>query len=53
MPISYQPNLDQHGWRGLPDFGDINPTFFFSPANPGRVIWGVGPAFVLPTATQQ
>lgn len=31
--------------------GDINPTFFFTPAKPGKVIWGVGPTFQLPTAT--
>ena len=31
--------------------GDINPTFFFTPAKPGKVIWGVGPSFQLPTAT--
>ena len=33
--------------------GDLNPTFFFSPAKPGRLIRGLGPAFVLPTATQR
>ena len=31
--------------------GDINPTFFLSPAKPGTLIWGVGPTFTLPTAT--
>ena len=31
--------------------GDINPSFFLSPANPGAFIWGVGPTFTLPTAT--
>jgi hypothetical protein len=29
----------------------MNPTFFLSPAKPGKLIWGVGPAFVIPTAT--
>ncbi|MES1205950.1 MAG: neuromedin U [Pseudomonadota bacterium] len=52
MPISYQPNLDSTG-GGSSGLGDINPTFFFSPAKPGKLIWGVGPAFVLPTATQR
>jgi len=31
--------------------GDINPTFFLSPAKAGKLIWGVGPTFTLPTAT--
>jgi hypothetical protein len=29
----------------------MNPTFFFSPAKPHKLIWGVGPTFVIPTAT--
>lgn len=52
VPIAYQPNLDSTG-GGSSGLGDINPTFFFSPTNPGMLIWGVGPAFVLPTATQR
>jgi hypothetical protein len=50
MPLIYQPDLAQHnvGTMGL---GDINPTFFLSPAKPGKLIWGIGPALVLPTAT--
>jgi hypothetical protein len=31
--------------------GDATYQAFFSPAEPGKVIWGVGPALVLPTAT--
>ena len=31
--------------------GDINQSFFFSPANATGLIWGVGPTFDLPTAT--
>ena len=31
--------------------GDISYTGFFSPAQPGKVIWGVGPSLLLPTAT--
>ena len=29
----------------------MNPTFFLSPAKPGKIIWGAGPALVIPTAT--
>jgi len=38
---------------GVFGFGDMNPTFFLSPAKPGKLIWGAGPAFVLPTATSR
>lgn len=33
--------------------GDITQSFFFSPSapGPGGIIWGAGPAFLLPTAT--
>jgi len=29
----------------------MNPSFFLSPVHPGRLIWGFGPTFLLPTAT--
>jgi len=50
QPIIWQPypNQKSGGEYGL---GDMNPTFFLSPDKPGKVIWGVGPAFVIPTAT--
>ncbi len=50
QPIVWQPypNQNSGGEYGL---GDMNPSFFLSPAKPGKVIWGVGPAFVIPTAT--
>src|SRR5262245_23333240 len=54
VPIINQPSLfdgpnqvSGSAW-GL---GDINPSFFLSPARPSRFIWGVGPTFTLPTAT--
>ena len=31
--------------------GDVNQSFYFSPAHPSEVIWGIGPSFTLPTAT--
>jgi hypothetical protein len=51
LPVVWQPN-DQptQGWFGL---GDLNPTFFLSPAKPGKLIWGAGPAFILPWATAE
>jgi hypothetical protein len=33
--------------------GDINQTFYSSPAAPSEFIWGVGPSVTLPTATQR
>jgi hypothetical protein len=58
-PVIYQPSigslvvpsntpLNHLGTLGL---GDMNPTFFLSPAKPKKLIWGVGPTFLLPTAT--
>ena len=50
QPIVWQPYPKQNtgGEYGL---GDMNPTFFLSPGKPGKLIWGVGPALVFPTAT--
>lgn len=36
---------------GATGLGDINYSLFLSPANPGKLIWGVGPSFGLRTAT--
>ena len=58
-PVIYQPSIvsevlpsntpfNHLGTLGL---GDMNPTFFLSPAKPKKLIWGVGPTFLLPTAT--
>jgi hypothetical protein len=38
---------------GVFGFGDMSPTFFFAPSKPRKVIWGAGPAFVIPTATSK
>jgi hypothetical protein len=52
LPIVWQediagPTGDQFG------LGDITQSLFFSPAKPtgNGIIWGVGPAFLFPTAT--
>ncbi len=36
---------------GATGLGDINSSLFLSPANPGQIIWGLGPSFGLRTAT--
>jgi hypothetical protein len=48
-PVIYQPDVTttETGFYGL---GDMNPSFFISPKQ-SKIIWGVGPTFILPTAT--
>jgi hypothetical protein len=36
---------------GVNGLGDMNPSFFLVPKKTGKIIWGVGPTVVLPTAT--
>jgi hypothetical protein len=50
QPIVWQP-YPTETTGGEYGFGDMNPTFFLSPAKPKKIIWGAGPAFVIPTAT--
>ena len=52
LPVIWQndiagPSGEQSG------LGDITQSLFFSPKNPGPsgIIWGVGPAFLVPTGT--
>jgi hypothetical protein len=47
-PVIYQPVGTQTGFSGL---GDMQPAFFLSPKK-GKLIWGVGPQLLLPTATK-
>ena len=48
VPVISQPAPGSERTNGL---GDINFTGFFSPKQPGKIIWGVGPTLVFPTAT--
>lgn len=48
MPLTSQPGAGGVRVNGL---GDVVATAFFSPAKSGRIIWGAGPAFLLPAAT--
>ena len=50
LPIINQPS-PADGIQSNFGVGDLNPTLFLSPAKPGALIWGVGPTFTLPTAT--
>lgn len=49
MPIITQPSFTEDvSSTGL---GDFVYTAWLSPSNAGKIIWGVGPVFQLPTAT--
>ena len=50
LPIINQPS-PADGIQSNFGVGDLNPTLFLSPAKPGALIWGVGPTFTVPTAT--
>jgi hypothetical protein len=48
VPIVSIPTGNGVSYSGI---GDIQFQTFFTPAHPGKIIWGVGPAFSFPTAT--
>ncbi len=48
VPIDSIPTPDGARHTGL---GDIQEQLLFTRAKPGRLIWGLGPVFSLPTAT--
>ncbi len=49
-PIISLPALIE-GQRSQSGLGDINQALFLGPSRPGSLIWGSGPIFLLPTAT--
>jgi hypothetical protein len=48
VPMTSQPSGSDARINGL---GDVVTTAFLSPVKSGRVVWGVGPVVLLPTAT--
>jgi hypothetical protein len=52
VPVINQPTSPT-GRESLFGIGDINSQFYFSPRTRSKITWGVGPTFVLPTATQE
>ena len=48
VPIDSVPAGPTTRYSGI---GDIQEQLYLSPANPGKIIWGVGPMFSFPTAT--
>jgi hypothetical protein len=51
-PVVFQPDV-LSGAGGANGSGDLNPSLFFSPGEPGKIIWGFGPTFLLLTATER
>lgn len=49
-PLLWQPYDSTETQFGL---SDINYTVFLSPSQPGKLIWGIGPVFSFPTATDE
>jgi hypothetical protein len=53
IPLDYQPPLTPGG-STVGGVGDISLALYFSPARTsGSLIWGIGPAFVFPSADHQ
>ncbi len=51
-PVIYQGSRGP-GLGGVTGLGDITYQAFFSPAKPGKVIWGLGPQVGIPTGTDR
>jgi hypothetical protein len=51
VPINNYP-AGSSGER-LKGLGDVQAQLYFTPARPGKLIWGVGPMFSFPTATNE
>ena len=49
LPVIHQHNVVNVGSQS--GLGDITQSFFFSPAEEKRFVWAVGPALLIPTAT--
>jgi hypothetical protein len=52
IPVVEQPTLAP-GVGNVTGLGDIQPSFYLSPAKPGAVIWGIGPSFSFASATDR
>jgi hypothetical protein len=52
MPIINQPPLAP-GVDQATGLGDINPSVFLSPSGSKEFIWGIGPTFTFPSATNR
>ena len=54
IPVISQPTRNSDGSESTTfGLGDITLSTYFTSAKPRKVIWGVGPAFGIPTATDE
>ena len=51
LPVVSQPNVLTGGEGRINGLGDTTFTGFFSPKDSPKLTWGVGPVFLIPTAT--
>ena len=51
LPVIDQQGIAPGGAADASGLGDVVQSFFFSPKDPKPFIWGIGPAFLIPTAT--
>ncbi len=53
LPLTYQRDYTHDGGWSQSGTGDVVQSLFVSPKEPGAsgLIWGIGPAFLLPTAS--
>ena len=51
LPVVSQPGILTGGEGRVNGLGDTTFTGFFSPKDSGDITWGVGPVFLIPTAT--
>ena len=52
IPVIHEPPLGP-GTQSTTGLGDISLAMYLSPAQPGRIIWGIGPAFTFATASHE
>jgi hypothetical protein len=51
LPVIDQQGIALGGANNAFGLGDITQSLFFSPKDPEPFVWGIGPAMLLPTAT--
>ena len=50
LPVFYKQEITD-GEGSVTGLGDLSYRLYFSPRKRGDIIWGIGPAFIFPTAT--
>jgi len=50
LPVLIQPDVSEQSGSTF-GLGSVNYSMFLTPADAGKIIWGIGPAFNIPTRT--